>query len=93
VKYTIDASDYLAGRYEYYYDPTGWSFGPAGNHVQEGTITYQRTVATHMLTRLEYRYDNSVKPLFGLGTFSTPVKSQNTIELGLIFLFDSRDAK
>jgi uncharacterized small protein (DUF1192 family) len=94
VKYAIDANDYLAGRYEYYYDPTGFSFGPAGNHVQEGTITYQRTVATHLLTRLEYRYDNSVKPLFFVGAAGTPLaKTQNTIELGLIFLFDSRDAK
>ena len=98
-KYAIDANDYLAGRYEYYYDPNGWSFqsspgGVAGNHVQEGTITYQRTVASHLLTRLEYRYDNSVKPMFFVGAAGIPLaKSQNTIELGLIFLFDSRDMK
>jgi hypothetical protein len=106
VKYALDANDYVAGRYEYYSDRYGFSvFGPIGgtginggiphNHVQEFTLTYQRTIASHLLTRLEYRRDNSPAPIFELSNFglSQGAKSQNVLTLGMIFLFDSREAK
>jgi hypothetical protein len=32
-------------------------------------------------------------PIFPLSTFSSGIKHQDTLALGLIFLFDSREAK
>jgi hypothetical protein len=94
-KYAIDANDYVAGRYEYFEDHDGFMTGTGDPriHIHEFTATYQRTLATHLLTRLEYRRDMSQFPIFHISTFSTGVKNQDTVSLGLIFLFDSRDAK
>ncbi len=95
VKYAINDNNYLAGRYEYYEDRNGFTTGTdiAHLHFNELTATYQHTVATHMLTRLEYRRDMTNKPIFQIANFNTEVKQQSTVELSLIFLFDSRDAK
>jgi hypothetical protein len=93
-KYAIDANDYVAGRYEYFEDHDGFMTGtPARTHFHEFTATYQRTIATHLLTRLEYRRDMANQPVYDIGTFPTGIKYQNTVSLGLIFLFDSREAK
>ena len=96
VKYAIDANDYVAGRYEYFEDHDGFTTGvPNRTHFHEFTATYQRTLATHLLTRLEYRRDmtNLTSPVYEISTFGLPVNHQDTVSLGLIFLFDSRDAK
>jgi len=93
LKYAFNDNNYVAARYEYFNDRYGIAFGVPQNHVQEFTATYSRTLATHLLTRFEYRYDNSMKPLFELADFVPRVNSQNTLTMGLIFLFDSRDAK
>ena len=104
-KYAIDANDYLAARYEYFEDHDGFEMStvptpapfftgiPIHTHFDEITATYQRTVLTHLLTRLEYRRDMASRPVFFKSIFATGVKNQDTISLGLIFLFDSRDAK
>jgi len=114
VKYTPDANDYLAVRYEYYDDHDGFtttssvpfsirnsipsaSFNSSGNlikpHYNEVTATYQRTIASYMLARLEYRRDMSQFPVYADSTFAAGVKNQNTASISLIFLFDSRNAK
>ena len=113
-KYSPDANDYLAVRYEYYDDPDGFTgtssipselydnipstslnaFGGVKNlHFNEVTATYQRTIASYLLTRFEYRHDMSDFPVFALSTFPTGVKSQNTASVSMILLFDSRNAK
>ena len=119
VKYSPDANDYFAGRYEYYNDHDGFtttssipgifgsggpasfipstSFNASGNlkkpHYNEFTLTYQRTLASYLLARFEYRRDSSQFPVYAISTFGPGVKSQNTFTMGLILLFDSRNAK
>lgn len=96
VKYALDDKDYFAVRYEYYEDHDGFTIPPLAiphMHVHETTATYQRTVASHLLTRLEFRRDMASQPIFQYSHFVPLVKNQNTAELGLIFLFDSREAK
>jgi hypothetical protein len=95
VKYAIDANDYVAARYEYFEDHDGFmtvQFIPR-LHLNEITATYQRTLASHLLTRFEYRRDMSQFPVFPISTFSTGIKHQDTVAIGLIFLFSSADAK
>ena len=96
VKYAIDANDYVAARYEYFEDHDGFMTGLTNRprlHFNEITATYQRTLATHLLARFEYRRDMSQFPVYQLSTFSPGIKHQDTIAIGLILLFDSRDAK
>jgi hypothetical protein len=96
LKYAFDDKDYVAGRYEYVYDKEGFIGGFPHAHLQEFTATYQRTLATHLLTRFEYRRDMSGLPFFPVGHFtseSSLAKHQDLFTIGLIFLFDSRDAK
>jgi Putative beta-barrel porin-2, OmpL-like. bbp2 len=95
VKYAFDANDYLAVRYEYLEDHDGFAtatFIPR-LHFNTITATYQRTLSSHLLTRFEYRRDMSQFPLYEISTFSNGVKHQDTLSMGLMFLFDSRDAK
>ncbi|MBZ5697561.1 MAG: porin [Acidobacteriia bacterium] len=95
VKYALDANDYVAARYEYFEDHDGFmtATGIPRLHFNEFTATYQRTLATHLLTRFEYRRDMGNFPVFDISNFNSGVKYQNTATIGLIFLFDSRDAK
>jgi hypothetical protein len=95
VKYAPDEKDYVAARYEYFEDHDGFTTGTFTPrlHFNEFTATYQRTLAGHLLTRFEYRRDMSQFPVYSLSTFSRGIKHQDTVALGLIFLFDSREAK
>ena len=100
LKYAFNDKNYLAARYEYFYDRNGFVDGGlfAANgtphaHLQEFTATYQRTIASHLLTRFEYRRDMSGTPFFELANFGPGVKQQSLLTVGMIFLFDSRDAK
>jgi hypothetical protein len=113
-KYTLDANDYFAARYEYYADPNGFTatssvpfvplsllpataFNSASGlknlHFNEVTATYQRTLASYLLTRFEYRRDMADYPVYAISTFRPGVKQQSTASISLIFLFDSRNAK
>jgi hypothetical protein len=94
-KYAIDANDYVAARYEYFEDHNGFMTGLfiPRLHFNEFTATYQRTLSTHLLTRFEYRRDMSQFPVYQLSNFSQQIKHQDTFAIGLILLFDSRDAK
>ena len=123
VKYSPDANDYFAGRYEYFNDPDGFTatssipgynydYSPQGSpydylpstafnaaggvknlHFNEFTVTYQRTIASYLLTRFEYRRDMSNYAVYALSHFGPGVKNQDTASISLIFLFDSRNAK
>ena len=100
-KYSPDANDYFAARYEYFDDPDGFtatssipgfgdhfspqgapvtsflstafnSFGGVKNlHFNEFTVTYQRTLASYLLTRFEYRRDMSDYPVYAMSNFGT----------------------
>ncbi len=107
LKFAFDDKNYVAVRYEYFDDHDGFTtassvpgFPSSGSlapfqhvHFNEVTATYQRTLATHLLARFEYRRDMASVPVFDISTFGNGVKHQNTAAIGLIFLFDSRDAK
>ena len=95
LKYAFDDKNYVAARYEYFYDRNNFEnigVNPHA-HVQEFTATYQRTLASYLLARFEYRRDMSGDPVFELSNFDNGVKQQSTITFGMIFLFDSRNAK
>jgi len=91
VKYAPTDKYAFATRYEYYNDHDGFTTGTP-QHFNGITGTFQRTVASHILTRLEFRRDISNQPSFLKGD-NVPVKSQNTATAGLVFMFDSREAK
>jgi hypothetical protein len=88
-KYALSNKYSIASRYEYYNDHFGFTTGTAG-HVQEITGTFEHPVATHILTRLEFRHDMANNPIFIKGA-STPVNNQTSLTAGLVFLFDSRE--
>ena len=104
VKYKFDDKNAFAGRYEYLNDKFGYATGlvqpqvavlgaPAiGARTHEFTLTYEHSLASHILTRWEFRRDMSNEPYFekGAGNFVT---RQNTFNIGLMYTFDSRDAK
>jgi hypothetical protein len=94
-KYALTANDYVAARYEYFEDHDGFMTGTTipRLHFNEITATYQHTLASHLLSRFEYRRDMSQFPVYELSTFGSPAKHQDTVSLGLIFLFSSADAK
>jgi hypothetical protein len=91
VKYALNEKYALVTRYEYYNDHDGFTTG-LPQHFNGITGTFQRTVAHHILSRLEYRRDMSNMPAFVKGS-GTPVNAQNTMTAGLVFLFDSREAR
>jgi hypothetical protein len=88
-KYALSDKYSFASRYEYYNDHYGFTTGTAG-HIQEFTGTFEHPIATHILTRLEFRHDMANNPIFTKGT-STPVNEQTTLTAGMVFLFDSRE--
>ncbi|MGA1999731.1 MAG: porin [Terriglobales bacterium] len=90
VKYAFNDLYAVATRYEYYNDHDGFTTG-APQHLNEFTGTFQRMVAHHLITRLEFRRDFSNRPVFTKGT--TPVMGQNTMAAGLVYAFDSRETK
>jgi hypothetical protein len=91
VKYAFNDKYALATRYEYYDDHDGFTTGTAQN-FNGVTGTFQRTIASHILTRLEFRRDMSNRPTFVKGN-NVPALGQNTATAGLVFMFDSREAR
>ena len=81
----------MVTRYEYYDDANGFTTGTA-QHFNGFTATFQRLTAGHILSRLEFRRDMSNEPTFMKGN-GLPVGAQNTLAAGLVFMFDSREAK
>jgi len=90
LKYALNDKYSVATRYEYYNDHYGFTTGTPG-HIQEVTGTFEHPIATHILTRLEYRHDEANNPIFNKGT-SKLVRGQDTASVGMVFIFDSREA-
>ncbi|HEY7616084.1 MAG TPA: outer membrane beta-barrel protein, partial [Terriglobales bacterium] len=90
VKYAPSAKYALVGRYEYFDDHDGFMTGTP-QAMKEFTGTFQRAIAGNIIARLEYRHDYSNQPVFVKGI--NPVFGQDTLTAGLVFTFDSREAK
>jgi len=95
VRYAFNSTNAFATRYEYFDDEygvmTGGFVSPTPQHLHGFTGTYEHLLSHHILTRMEFRRDQSNNPAFLKGT--TPVLAQNTATVGMVFLFDSREAK
>jgi Putative beta-barrel porin-2, OmpL-like. bbp2 len=89
-KYAFNDSYAFAARYEFYDDHSGYTTG-AAQDLNEFTLTLDRTISKHLLTRWEFRRDMSNYPSMLRG--SVPTDSQNTISGGLIYAFDIHDAQ
>ena len=95
LKYAVTPVVNAAVRYEYFDDHNGFAtavappFAPVGSeqHFHEFTGTLERTIASHLITRLEYRRDMSNLAVFQKGQGFD--KNQNTITGGLILTFDT----
>lgn len=88
VRYAFNGRDAFAVRYEWLDDPQGFTTGTA-QQLKEITGTFERRVAQHLLTRLEYRHDYSNQPTFVEGL--RPVGTQDTVAAGLVYMFDTRE--
>ena len=92
IKYAFNSSSALSTRYEYYDDHDGFTTGTlVPTHFNEFTTTFEKLMAHHIISRFEFRRDMSNQPVFLKG--SNPVMNQNTLTAGLVFTFDSREAK
>jgi hypothetical protein len=92
VRYAFTGTSAFSTRFEYYDDHDGFTTGTlVPTHVKEFTTTFERLVAHHIISRFEFRRDLANQPLFLKG--SNPVTDQNTLTAGLVFTFDSREAK
>jgi hypothetical protein len=92
VKYQLDPLWAVAGRYEYYNDHTGFTTATR-QHINEITATVERKFAQHLITRAEYRFDDSSNSnAFNKGA-SRFANTQSTVEAGLIFVLEPDAAK
>ena len=85
-RYQINKRFAFANRYEYYYDGSGYITGQAQT-LKEATFTFETKLAEGLLTRLEYRNDNSNKPYWVRETGKTLGKNMPTFTIGLIGFF------
>jgi len=85
VKYAPNAKYYIAFRGEYFDDNQGFETGTA-QELNEFTATFQRVLSKALITRLEVRRDNTDSRFF-IKDNGTPVASQTTATLGLIYAF------
>jgi Putative beta-barrel porin-2, OmpL-like. bbp2 len=76
----------LAGRYEYFNDPQGYSTGIAQS-LNEFTITGEYKWPEGLLARVEYRIDHSDELVYTRGTTPLAGQNQNTITFGLVGFF------
>lgn len=98
LKYQFDPKYAVAGRYEYYDDHGGLTTAFLNTttglltenrqHINEITGTVERRFAQHMISRFEYRYDNSSNPAEFPKGASRLVNAQSTVEAGLIFVLE-----
>ncbi len=85
VRYAFNEKYAFATRYEFYDDHFGFTTGTPQD-LNEFTTTFERTVSKHLITRLEFRRDMSNQPSLLKGT--NPVKDQNTMTGGMVYVFD-----
>ena len=88
VKYAFNGTSAFSTRFEHYDDHDGFTTGTA-QHINEFTTTFERLIAKHIISRLEFRRDMSNKDAFLKG--NTPVGVQNTMTAGLVYTFDTRE--
>jgi len=98
----------VAGRYEYYNDHDGFTTSgfqivqiagvttypvvPLRQHINEFTGTVERKFAQHLITRAEYRFDDSNNSHAFIKGASSFASSQSTLSGGLILVLEP-DAK
>ncbi len=85
-KYAVSPKVAVAGRFEYFNDHDGFATGKA-QHLNEFTGTLERKFAGHLISRLEYRHDDSNQDFFPRGNASF-VKGQTTVDAGLVFVLE-----
>jgi len=88
MRYAVDDRHALVFRYEWYNDAMGFTTGTV-QQLKEFTGTFEKRIASRLITRLEYRHDYSNQPTFVKG--NSPVKAQDTLAAGLVYVFDSRE--
>ena len=76
----------ITPRGEYFYDANGFNTGRK-QKVNEVTVTGEFKMAEGMLTRLEYRRDNSDALFFERGATPDAAETQNTFLVGVIAFF------
>jgi hypothetical protein len=76
----------FAPRAEIFSDKNGFSTGTPQT-IKEVTLTGEMKIYDGIVSRLEFRHDNSDQPFFHQGANDPLSKSQNTITLGLIAFF------
>lgn len=90
-RYAFNNQYAFTARYEYYNDHNGFTTG-AVQHIHEYTLTLERTFAHNLISRLEFRRDMSDVPFFPRGVAEL-TKNQNTLDLGLMYVFDIHGAR
>jgi hypothetical protein len=91
--------DAVAARYEFYFDPNGYTIGngDAANcdfndnscrtQMQELTLTYEHKWIEGLLARVEYRHDWTNANYFTKGNYDGKVKAQSTLTAGFVAFF------
>ena len=93
-KYQYSPKVAYSARYEFLNDHDGFAtpvsyYGIAnGQHMNEFTATAERKFAGHLISRLEYRHDDSNQDFFARGNVFGAVKGQTTVDVGLIFVLE-----
>jgi hypothetical protein len=87
----ITAKSALAGRFEYFNDPQGYTTQmKVKPQVDEFTATYEYKWPEGLLARLEYRRDWADVDLFTKGNALLAVKDQSTVTAGFVAFFGSK---
>ena len=95
-KYAVSPNVAVAGRYEYLNDHDGLATfitSAKGQHMNEFTGTIERKIAGHLISRLEYRHDDSNQNFFTRGNTPFAVGGQTTVDAGLVFVLEPNDTK
>ncbi|MCL5284897.1 MAG: porin [Nitrospirae bacterium] len=92
VRYDISDTMDLVARYEVYYDPNGFMTGIPGTAINDETVDFQWNFYPNIISRIEYRHDNSNNALFNNSLYSSANRgpalySQDTVDLELIYTF------
>jgi len=92
VRYDLSDTMDLVARYEVYYDPNGFMTGIPGTAINDETVDFQWNFMPNVISRIEYRHDNSNNALFNNSSYSAANRgpalySQDTVDLELIYTF------
>lgn len=77
----------FALRYERADDKDGFMFGTPDNKVSEVTLTAEKTIGKDLLTRLEYRMDQSDEKIYEDKDGLTDKDRQSRLVLGMVYSF------